>query len=246
MSCSSLPPFPGHMAQAKTVCCMNDRYTSSFTSFLPPSQSAAGVSQIMCKGTSPNSSENCEDIPSVQRWEWKRWWGSSQLPVSPGHKVGVFLPAVRVLLRPWSCPMKLVEDGTPRPGHRNPPGLDQRSSGTWCMSPKYCSFHPEFAPVLVNVSVITSSNNSTESEKIQLEMFLVSEAQSAQQSLVQGALATAVSWVTVGQNESSGSAGGLCSQLGRLCGQFSCEGLPQGRNDLGRCTGGGQGLGCSP
>lgn len=112
------------------------------------------------------------------------------------------------------------------------------------MSPKYCSFHPAFAPVLVNVSVITSSNNSTESEKIQLEMFLVSEAQSAQQSLVQGALATAVSWVTVGQNESSGSAGGLCSQLGRLCGQLSFEGLPQGRNDLGRRTGGGQGLGC--
>lgn len=164
----------------------------------------------------------------MQRREWKRWWGSSQLPVSPGHKVGVFLPAVRVLLRPWSCPMKLVEDGTPRPGHRNPPGLGQRSSGTWCMAPKYCSFHPAFAPVLVNVSVITNSNNSTESEKIQLEMFLVSEAQSAQQSLVQGALATAVSWVTVGQNESSGSAGGSAASWADCVGSSPVKGSLRG------------------
>lgn len=55
----------------------------------------------------------------------------------------------------------------------------------------------------------------------------------------------------------TGAAGGLCSQLGRLCGQLCSEGCPQGRTDLGGrwgpiCIGGlgggftwgGQGLGC--
>lgn len=44
----------------------------------------------------------------------------------------------------------------------------------------YCFFHPMFAPVLVNACFISSTRRSTkpQSEKIQLETFLVLKAQS--------------------------------------------------------------------
>lgn len=91
--------------------------TSSLTSFLVPSQSTAGMSQVMCKGTSFNSLENCDDTPLCRDWSGGGGGGSSWSPQNTRY--GVFSPACPEEGGPWGCPTKLVEDSSSEPGHLN-------------------------------------------------------------------------------------------------------------------------------
>lgn len=158
--------------------------------------------------------------------------------------------------RPRGCLTKLVEDGPPEPGHRSPQAQDcprgPLEPETWCKSLKYCFFHPELVPVLVNASCITS--NDRQEHKASWRRANWKRSWSQRHNLCSakpgpGVLVTEVSWVTVARMRSSGPTGVSGANRAGCVGQLCGDSFPEGRNHVGGCWGSictaGQGDGCS-
>lgn len=146
-----------------------------------PGCSLGELNNVMHKRNSLNSLENCDTTFSVQKRKWK-WWGvSSRLPAL-GHVVwGVCTcRAPKTPRRGTVC--ETGECSPPEPGHLISQALGCPSGATKTLrlgtSHRNAVLSILFAPILVNVSFITSSNNKkTKSEAIQLEAFLGLEVQ---------------------------------------------------------------------